>query len=191
MTMSRHFPILLGAMCCLAAVEFAKAADGCPDLDGKNTEAHLEYLRGDRTKLAPKCIVAAIKYVGGEHYASASAVLIQYLDYPDPAAVARRAYVLEVYPAIDALYSLRKQVLPELTAFIADAKTAELVRENAAFAILLLHGANQPEGISVLVRAARSQTDPTASARLMDKARWLATKCIEGTRNDCENAVLK
>jgi len=42
--------------------------------------------------------------------------------------------------------------LPELTAFIADAKTAELVRENAAFAILLLHGANQPEGISVLVR---------------------------------------
>ena len=191
MTTTRNVSILIGALWCLASLQSANGADVCPDLDGKDTEAHLEYLRGDRTKVTPKCIVAAIKYVGGEHYASASTVLIQYLDYPDPAAVARRAHILEVYPAIDALYSLRKQVLPELTAAIADAKTAELVRENAAFAILLLHGANQPEGISVLVRAARSQTDPTASARLMDKARWLATKCIEGTRNDCENAVLK
>jgi hypothetical protein len=184
-------PVLLGALCCLAPMQSMKAGDGCPDLDGKDIAAHLEYLRGDRAKLSSKCVVASIKYVGDEHYAQASAALIQYLDYPDPAAVARRGHLLEVYPAIVALHGLRKSVVPELTAAIADAKTAELGRENAAFTILLICGVDQPEAIAILVRAAHTQTDPTAAIRLMDKARWLAGRCIDANRNECENAVLK
>ena len=99
--------------------------------------------------------------------------------------------MLDVYPAIDALYSLRKPVVPELTAAIAEAETAELAREHAAMVILFLFGANQPEAIAILVSAAHAQTDPVAAIRLTDKARWLAAKCVEANRNECENAVFE
>jgi hypothetical protein len=188
MTISRGAPLLIGALVISTQL---MAADGCPDLESKDAATHLEYLRGDRAKLSSQCIVAAIRYVGYNHYTQASSALIHYLDYADPIAVARRGIILEVYPAIDALYSLRRPVVPELTAAIAEAETPELVREHAAIVILFLFGANQPEAIAILVSAARAQTDPVAAIRLMDKARWLAARCIEANRNECENAVLK
>jgi hypothetical protein len=191
MMMPRSLVILFGALSYAASIQLVFADGGCPDLEGKDAAAHLEYLRSDRAKLSPKCVVASIQYVGGKHYAQASAALIQYLDYPDPVAVARRGYVLEVYPAIDALHSLRKPVVPELTAAIADARTTELARDNAALAILLIYGTSQPEAIATLVNAAHEQTDPAAAIRLMDKAKSLAAKCVAQNRNDCENAVLR
>jgi hypothetical protein len=190
MIMPRSLPILLGALCA-GSIQLLLADDGCPHLEGKDAPAHLEYLRGDAANLSSKCIVASIRYLGGKRYAQASATLTQYLDYPDPVAVARRGRLTEVYPAIEAVYSLHKLVVPELTAAIADAKTTELARDNAAVVILLLFGANQPEAIATLVSAAHAQTDPTAAVRLMDKARRLAARCIEANRNECENAVLK
>jgi hypothetical protein len=74
------------------------------------------------------------------HYTQASATLARYLDYPDPVAKARRGIMLEVYPAINALCTLRKPVVPELMAAIADAETPELARENAAFTSAYLRG---------------------------------------------------
>jgi len=191
MTLSRNLVIIFGALSCAASLPLMGADVGCPDLEGKDAAAHLEYLRGDRPKLSSNCIVASIRYLGSKHYAQASAAVIQYLDYPDPAAVARRGSILETYPAIDALYSMRKAVVPELTAAIADAGTPDLARENAAFVILFLFGGSQPEAVATLVHAANSQTDPTAARRLMDKARWVAAKCIAANRNECENVLLK
>ena len=160
-------------------------------LAGKDAAAHLESLRGDRAKLPSKCVSSVHRIPRRQHYAQASAALIEYLDYPDPVAAARRGIILEVYPAIDALYSMRKPVVPQLTAAIADADTPEVARENAAFVILFLFGGNQPEGVATLVSAAHAQTDPSAAIRLMDKARWVAARCIEANRNECENAVFK
>jgi hypothetical protein len=188
------FPLLLGALWCLAPMQLRAADEGCPDLKGKSTAAHLEYLRGDRSKLAPKCIMAAITYVGIERYAEASAVLIQDLDYQDPSSkgqVGKRASIIYAYPAIEALYGLGKPVVPELIAVISEANTVELVRQNAAEAIALIYGASRPDAIGALVSAAHAQTDPIASNHLMDQARWLAARCIPAARNECENAVLK
>lgn len=187
--------LLLGALWCLAPTQ-VKAADGCPDLQGKGTAAHLEYLRGDRSTLTAKCIVAAIKHLGIKPYAQqASAVLIQYLDYQDPAYQhqegVKGSIVLYAYPAVDVLRSLGKRVAPELTAVVASPDVTGLVRQNAAWAIFLMYGANQPEAVSVLVGAAHAQIHPIASIRLMDQARWLASRCIPAYRNDCENEVLK
>jgi len=167
--------------------------DGCPDLQGKSTEAHLEYLRGDRSKLAPKCIVAAIRYIGAERYAKASAVLIQYLDYHEPdyrQQIPLRLSIPNVYPAVDALNSLGKPVVPELIAVVSNLDAPELVRRNAAEAIFLIYAVS-PEGIAVLVRAAHAEKDPMASNLLMDQARRLAATCLAASRNDCENAALK
>lgn len=194
MTINRNVPILLGALCCLAPMRLVAADEGCPDLKGKDVAAHLEYLRGDRSTLAAKCIVAAIKYVGGKRYAQASAVLIQYLDYREPGSELQgglRASVPYAFPAVDALYLLGKPVVPELTAAIASPDAPDLIRRHAAETIFLMYGADNPEGISVLVNAAHALTDPMASNRLMDEARWFAGKCLINVRNDCENAVLK
>jgi len=191
MILPRNLVIVLGALSCAASIQLALADDGCPDLAGKDPVAHLEYLRGERARLSSKCAVASIKYLGGRHYAQASGALIQYLDYPDPVAAARRGIILEVYPAIDALYSMRKPVVPQLTAAIADADTSEVARENAAFVILFLFGGNQPEGVATLVSAAHTQTDPSAAIRLLDKAKWMAARCIQANRNECENEALK
>ncbi len=194
MTINRNIPILLGALCCLAPMQPMAADGGCPDLKGKSTADHLEYLRGDRSKLATKCILAAMDYVGAKRYAQASAVLIQYLDYQDPGSqgqVGKRASILYAYPAVEALYSLGKPVVPELIAVISGASTIELVRHNAAEAVALIYGTSRPDAIAVLVSAGHAQTDPIASNHLMDQARWLAARCIPAWRNECENAVLK
>ncbi len=170
------------------------ADESCPDLKGKSTEAHLDYLRGDRSKLAAKCIVAAIGYVDAKRYAPASAVLIQYLDYQDPDSkgqVGKRAMVVYAYPAVDALCSLGKLVVPELTAVISSPDSTDLVRRNAAWAIFLTYGANQPEGIAVFVNAAHAQTDAAASNHLMDQARFFADRCVPERKNECEGAVVK
>jgi hypothetical protein len=81
--------------------------------------------------------------------------------------------------------------VPDLIAVIASPDVKDLVRRNAAWAISLMYGGRQPEGIAVFVSAARAQTDPIASNRLMDQARWFAARCSAAVRNDCENAVLK
>ena len=194
MTITRSIPILLGALCCLAPIRLMAADEGCPDLRGKSTAAHLEYLRGDRSKLLAQCIVSAIRYIGGAHYSQGSAILIQYLDYQDPDSRLRKdigASILYAYPAVDALYSLGKPVVPELTTVVSSPDATDVARQNAAETIFLIYGANNPEGIAVLVRAAHAQADPTASIRLIDQARRLAGKCLATARNDCENAVLK
>jgi hypothetical protein len=194
MTINRNIPVLLGALCCLAPMRLIAADESCPDLKGKSTADHLEYLRGDRSKLSAKCVVAAIGYVDAKRYAPASAVLIQYLDYQDPDSkgqVGKRAMVVYAYPAVDALCSLGKLVVPELIAVISNPDVTDLVRRNAGWAIFLMYGAGNPAGIAVFVDAAHAQTDPTASNRLMDQARWFADRCLVAVRNDCENAVLR
>jgi hypothetical protein len=194
-TKPRNLPVIYAAICCLTCAQFMKAGDGCPELEGKDTATHLEYLHGDRPKLAAACVVAAIKYLGVKpHSAQASAVLIEYLDYPDPRYEGRAgkgSTILYGYPAADVLSSFGRSVVPELLVVIAAANSSELLRRNAAFTIGLLYGLTRPDPIDVLVSAAHEQVDPIAANRLMDQARWLAARCIPEYRNACENAVLK
>jgi hypothetical protein len=196
MTISRHLTILLGSLSLLAPLQLMGADEGCPALKGKDAVAHLEYLRGDRSKLAPECVVAAINRLGGGPYAQeASAVLIQYLDYQDLTRLRRGepkgSTVLYLYPAVDVLRSMGKPVVPDLTAVIAKAGTSDLVRRNAGWVIAFMYGTNNPEGIAAFVNAAHAQTDPMDSNRLLDEARFFAGKCPITTRYECENAVLK
>jgi hypothetical protein len=184
----------LVTLSCVAALRCLYAADGCLSLEGKDAAAHLEYLRGDRSKLEAACIAAAMEYVSAKHYSPAAPVLIQYLDYHEPGNPGRsgkRAIIVYAYPAVSALWSLGKPIVPLLAAAVADEKVAELVRQNAAETIFLIYGADNPEGITVMVRAAHAQSDPIAALRLMDQARRLASRCLPASRNDCENEVLK
>jgi len=170
-----------------------RATDNCSDLEGKDTAAHVEYLRGDRSKVAALCVVAAIKYLSVKPRApEASAVLIRYLDYADPrlGQGVKSGIILYRYPAVDILTSLGKSGVPELVATIANADTTELVRRNATLSINLMYGLTA-DAIGVLVSAAHAEADPMAANRIMNQARWLAATCIPQYRNDCENAVLK
>jgi hypothetical protein len=90
MTTIRNITILIGALCCLSPTQLMAVDEGCPDLKGKDVAAHLQYLRGDRAKLAPPCIAGAIRVVGGKRYAEGLALLLQYLDYQDPDSVNRK-----------------------------------------------------------------------------------------------------
>lgn len=185
---------LLGALLCLGPMHLVAADEACPDLKGKSTEDHLEYLRGERSKLAAKCIVSAITYLGAKRYAQSGVVLIQYLGFQDPDSkgqVGKRAMVVYAYPAVDAVQSLGKSVVPELTAVIASPDVSDLVRRNAGWAIFFMYGADNPEGIAVFANAAHAQADPTAANRLMDQARWFADRCLVAARNECQNAVLR
>jgi hypothetical protein len=194
--MTRNFPALLIALSCLAPIQLTGGVGDCPDLTGKDAAAHLEYLRGDRSKLTAQCVVGAIRYLGGKRYAEASTVLIQYLDYANPVYLHQpglRGSIPYVYPAVDSLVSHGKPVVPELISAIGDASTTEVARRNAAEAIAFIYGASRPDAITALVSAAQAQapTDPMASGRLMDQARWLADRCTLTMRNDCENALVK
>ena len=196
MITKKVIPILLGALSCFTpSCLLASDADPCPELTGKDAASRAEYLRGDRSKLNTSCILNAIRYVGGSHYTQGGAVLIRYLDYRDPKFMSptdpKASIILFAYPAVDALYGLGKPVLPELFAAIANVDTPEFVRHNAAEAIALIHGSRRPAAIGALVDASRVETDPNASIRLMDQARWLAATCMPELKNDCENAVLK
>jgi len=168
-----------------------KAAGECPGTKAKDPASALEYLRGDRAKLEPSCVVASIRFISAMKYLPSISVLVQYLDYADPIASAQRRGVIETYPALDGLVSLRRPVSQYLVAAIADPDTSELARQNAAIALQFSYAASPAEGIAVLVRAAHEEQDPVASNRLMDAARWSAQRCPESVRNDCEVATLK
>jgi hypothetical protein len=193
MKTTRNLTIFLGSLWCLAGTQPARTAGACPELEGKDAAAHLEYLRGDRSKLTPPCVAAAMEYVGAKHYIQAGPTLTQYLDYPEPAplTVVKRAIPLYAYPAVSALYSLGKPVVRDLISAALNPGASALVRQNAAETVFLIYGADNSEGIAVLVRAARAGADPVASAHVMDEARRLAGKCLAESRNECENAVLR
>jgi len=130
-----------------------------------------------------------MRFLAAKRYPQASSVLIHYLDYRVRSHMKAPLTPL-IYPAVDALYSLGKQVVPELVAAISDGATTDLARQNAAETIFLIYG-TKPEGIAVLVVAAHAESDVLSAVRLMDQARRLAGRCPAATRNDCENAVLK
>jgi len=182
--------VILSAFSCVASAQPARATDNCPDLEGKDAAAHLEYLRGDRSKLKPECAAAAMRYLGAKRFSQASAVLIQYLDYRTESP-GKAPMIPIIYPAVDALHSLGKPVVPELVAAVANPDTTEAARQNAAWTIFFIYGLGNPDGIAALVSAAKAEVDPGASVRLMDQARRLAGRCPAESRNDCENAVLK
>jgi hypothetical protein len=96
-----------------------------------------------------------------------------------------------IYPAGSALYVIGKPAVPQLLETIANAATSDLVRDNAADVVSMIHFEDFAEGVAVLVRAARAQTDPLASIRLMDQARRQAAHCGNERRNDCENAIVR
>ena len=135
--------------------------------------------------------MASIRFISAMKYLPAASVLAQHLDYADPVSAARRGFLPEVYPALDAFASLREPACPPLVGAIASAETSNLARQNATIAFSVIHAGNPPHGIAVLVRAAHEEQDPVASNRLMDAARWSAHRCPESVRNDCEVATLK
>jgi len=126
--------VILSAFSCVASAQPARATDNCPDLEGKDAAAHLEYLRGDRSKLKPECAAAAMRYLGAKRFSQASAVLIQYLDYRTESP-GKAPMIPIIYPAVDALHSLGKPVVPELVAAVANPDTTEAARQNAAWTI--------------------------------------------------------
>ena len=130
-----------------------------------------------------------MRFLGAKRYLQASAVLIQYLDYRVQSHMKAPLTPL-IYPAVDALLSLGKRVVPDLVAAVSDGDATDLTRQNAAETIFLIYG-TKPNGIAVLVAASHAEPDPLSSARLMDQARRLASRCPIPTRGDCENAVLK
>ena len=172
--------ILLVALACPAVAQAAGPADGCRGLENKDTAAHLEYLRNERSALAPDCAEAAMRFLGAKRYLQARAVLIQYLDYRVQSHM-KAPLTLAIYPAVDALLSLAKPVVPDLVEAISDGTATDLARQNAAETIFLIYG-TKPDGIDTLVAAAHAESDPLSAARLMDQARRLASRCPATTR---------
>jgi len=187
---------LAGALFFSGAATCSFAASPCPALDGSTPASRLEYLRGERARLSPACVLVAVAQLGYDRYVPAVKTLVGYLDYRDPAKMPgfRSAHIEwsgSVYPAGEALFQIGKPAVSQLIEAIADATTSDLVRNNAADAVSTIYREDLPEGVAVLVRAARAQTDPLASVRLMDQARRQAAHCGNERRNDCENAIVR
>jgi hypothetical protein len=196
----RAIVILLGMAPIFAAVSPVFAESTCASLENKDSQTRLKFLQGEKARLDGNCVLYAIDRLRIAQYAPGAATLIRYLDYPYPPPPSRGDPDNPVsvgnfnwtnYPAANALADIGKAVVPQLVDLIADAATSDLVRKNAADTVLAIYSKDMPEGIAVLVRAARTRTDPMDSNRLMDQARRLAGGCGSINRNDCENAVLK
>jgi len=177
--------IFLAALSGPARAQTTTAVAVCPEPIGKSIDAQMEYLRQDRSVLAPDCAATAMRNLGAKRYTNATSLLIKYLDYRVGSHM-KAPMLMTVYPAVDALYSLGKPVVADLLAVIASPTTTDQARENAAETILLIYRLS-PEGIGAPVKAARAEPDQESSVRLMDQARRLAGRCPEAIRNACEN----
>jgi hypothetical protein len=185
---------LAAALSFFGAAADSFAAHACSSLENSTQELRLEYLKGERERLNSDCVLYAMEELGYYKYTPAINVLIRYLDYRDPAKMPgfRQTHIEwsgSIYPVGDALFQIGKPAIPELIEVIADAATSDLGQNNAADVVSAIYREDLAEGVAVLVRAARAQTDPLASLRLIDQARRQAAHCGNERRNDCENAI--
>jgi len=187
---------LAGAFSLLIAAAGSFAAPVCPTLVDSTPASRLEYLQGDRSRLSLDCILVAVGQLGYDKYTLAIKVLIGYLGYraPEKTGLLKYAHIEStgsIYPASSALYVIGKPAVPQLVETIANAATSDLVRNISADVVSMIYREDLAGGVAVLARAARAQTDPLASAHLMDQARRQAAHCGDELRNDCENAIVR
>lgn len=182
---------VLAALAMLASGIECLAAVPCPDLQGKSAQELLQYLKGERSKLAPACVSYAIEQLGDQHYAPAIKVLISYMDYVFPMETidVPRAPVPRVKRALSLM---GKSVEPQLIEAIKAPATSDVVRERAAELVMSLHGPNGLEGITVLNQAAHATEDTPTRLKILDKVQSLVRfYCAPDKAAECMAAAMK
>jgi len=166
----------------------------CPKLDGAKPNKLVAYLQGDRASLPQDCVLFAIERLGFAGYTPAIPILITYLDYPRPQdpgpwhSHAQSAGYL--YPAASALFGMGKAAAPALLCAIASLEISEVARKNAAEAVFALYSREDvTEGIAVMMRASREESDAYSRAHLEDAARYWASRCPPEHQNACMAAL--
>lgn len=161
----------------------------------------MEYLEGDRAKLAPECIEYALKHLGIEEYSPAIQTLVRYLDFESPTlakvnlAVSRSFDVAWIehayrYPARTALSYIGLPAAISLVALIANPSTPDVVAENAAEALGDMHNHDRSRAVALLASSAKAERDALKAERLRAAARKIANACVGAElRNRCELAL--
>jgi hypothetical protein len=201
MASSKAALALLGILSSIGLMSPMFADSACAKLQNADAPSLLAYLQGGKEGLDRDCVLFAIRELGNNRHAASIKTLVAYLDVrlPDPRNLGTRERPIIIarivppgglYAASIALSQIGQAAVPDLLEVIANASTSELVRDNAADTLFTIYRA-QPQAIVAIVSAAHARTAPMDSLRLMDQARRLASLCIPGDRNECENAVLR
>jgi len=186
--------LIAGLLWLLAAAPGECQLFSCTKLDGAKPEKLLAYLEQDRASLPQNCVLFAIERLGLAKYTPAIPLLMKYLDYPrppDPGPWHPHAQsVGYLYPAASALGWMGKASVPSLLSVIASSESSDLVRKNASEIIYALYSREDvTEGIAVMMRASRNESDAYSRAHLEDAARYWASRCPPEHQNACMAAL--
>lgn len=184
----------VGLLWLLAAVPGDCQAFACKKLNGAKPDELMRYLQRRPAPPPQDCTLFAIEQLGFARYEPAVPLLVKYLDYPrppDPGWWHSHAQdVGYLYPAANALFGVGKESIPALLRVTASPDSSDLLRMNAGDTIFALYSRDHiEEGIAVMMRASRQESDPYSRAHLDDAARYWASRCPPEHQNACVAAL--
>jgi len=166
----------------------------CAALMNADNGASRRFLEEQNAGRVSPCIPTVITRLGQARDKDAVGVLVQYLDYLDPASAPRPDGGAEIrpnYPAITALFSIGKAATPQLLLAIRDGESSK-IRENAVKAYMFVYRDDLPSGIRQLKKEELTAHSADARRRLSDALQKLIDACngrSDREATECKNAL--
>jgi hypothetical protein len=168
--------IILSLAVCLPS---AAQDNSCAVLRKAGSTGARKFLEQQSVIRRSTCITSMIKRLGDCHDVKAVHVLVDYLDYLDPATAPRQGGESDLrpdYPAINALFQIGKPATPELIAEIRHG-ASPLLRRNATLAFLFVYRDDLASGIRLLKKEERTATTTDDRQRLNQSLEKLFEAC--------------
>jgi HEAT repeat protein len=173
---------------------FAVGQD-CEALRSGSASEAVEYLRhaGDEATAAP-CVIQAFHQIAISPPEQAIPLLVERLGYKRPLSEGEQHGIFMhgdgpnvLYPSVHELSALGKPAETALVHFIAENKGARNERDNALYALLLIHHGNAINVIETLMGESKSSQGTAADARLRAAAKEATKWCDDQIRTKCES----
>jgi hypothetical protein len=170
---------------------------GCSALNANSASQAFEYLRDASPQTAVlSCVLRAFHQIASSPTDEAIPLLIELLGYKRPLSEGEQHGIFMhgngpdvLYPAVSELFALGKPAEQPLLHFVAGNKdTARIERDNALYAMLIVHHGNAEEVVDALMLESRASGDEAERARLCAAAKAVAAKwCDDRNRVKCED----
>jgi hypothetical protein len=137
-------------------------------------------------------VVQAIKQLQYDHSQKAVDVLVKYLDFRPRLGISEAVVTgsnLEEYPAASSLFAIGKLSLPALLSVVADNGYTKTAQDNAVRTIMMINRNHPADGITLMMRGARS-SDDAARRELFSQAAMSALRwCLGKDQKECESVL--
>lgn len=169
----------------------------CETLRKSSPPELVRYLEGVVANEAnAHCVAWTINKLGTNHYEPAIPSLVRLLDFRRPPTESEkigfydRPQILEErFPAAQALETIGKNSLPELTRAIAAGSTSETARENAVAVWMEIYKYERPQGIALL-KQEQNKRNGNATKQRFEWATQKALKyCAADEQTACRQAA--